>query len=957
MTSSTTTRRRWLVPEVVQTSAMDCGPAALKCLLEGFGVRVSYGRLREACQTDVDGTSIDTLEMVAAQLGLEAEQVMLPEDHLLLPEAAALPAIVVVRTPNGATHFIVVWRRHGHLVQVMDPATGRRWMSCAELRAELYKHALAIPAANWREWAGSESFLDGLQQRLSDLGVTGEAIDGLIEQSLADAGWHSLAALDAATRMVESIARSGGIKRGSQAEHVLKTFFARVVPSDVQSTGFSRNLSTTTIPPKGGTLNSDEIIPANYWMARPARPNDDGEEQVTMTGAVLMQVHGRRAQVEAEASREAALSPELVAALEEKPSQPGRELFKLLRADGLLAPLMVLAALVLAAGGVLVEAVLFQGLFNFSQKLNLTEQRLGAMAALVVFSLALLCLELPLVAGLLRAGRRMEARLRLKFLEKIPRLSDRYFQSRLISDMAERSHSVQVLRALPTLGGQFLRFVFELALTAAGIIWLDPRGAWVALTVAGLAVVLPLALQSRLTERELRVRSHNGALSRFYLDALLGLVAVRTHGAARSLRREHESLLLEWMHASFGLLRTALSIEAVEALSGFGLAAWLLFDHLSRGGEAGGALLLVYWALNLPALGQEIALVAQQYPAQRNVTLRALEPLGAPEEVETVRSTGFSRKDSDAKPFPAEAGPSNCATNGAALSFENVSVLAGGHAILHELDLEIEAGSHVAIVGASGAGKSSFVGLLLGWHRAANGRVLVDGEELAGARLEQLRTETAWVDPAIQLWNRSLLENLLYGADDQSTMRNPQAAIEGADLRRVLEKLPDGLQTKLGEGGALVSGGEGQRVRLGRALLRDDARLVILDEPFRGLDRNKRRALLRRAREQWRNATLLCITHDVSETLGFGRVLVIGGGQIVEDDSPRLLAAKPASCYSELLQTEEAVRAGLWAKAEWRRLRMDGGQVIETCGQAESKASSHSETRVTVLADERRRRA
>jgi ABC-type bacteriocin/lantibiotic exporter with double-glycine peptidase domain len=66
------TRHRVLVPEVVQTSAMDCGPAALKCLLDGFGMPVSYGRLREACQTSVDGTSIDTLEDVAVQLGLDA---------------------------------------------------------------------------------------------------------------------------------------------------------------------------------------------------------------------------------------------------------------------------------------------------------------------------------------------------------------------------------------------------------------------------------------------------------------------------------------------------------------------------------------------------------------------------------------------------------------------------------------------------------------------------------------------------------------------------------------------------------------------------------------------------------------------------------------------------------------------------------------------------------------------
>jgi ABC-type bacteriocin/lantibiotic exporter with double-glycine peptidase domain len=120
-------RPRLLVPEVVQTSAMDCGPAALKCLLEGFGIAASYGRLREACQTDVDGTSIDTLEEVAVQLGLEAEQVMLPMDHVLLPEAQVLPAIVVVRLPSGVTHFVVAWRCHGGVVQLMDPAIGRRW--------------------------------------------------------------------------------------------------------------------------------------------------------------------------------------------------------------------------------------------------------------------------------------------------------------------------------------------------------------------------------------------------------------------------------------------------------------------------------------------------------------------------------------------------------------------------------------------------------------------------------------------------------------------------------------------------------------------------------------------------------------------------------------------------------------------------------------------------------------
>jgi ATP-binding cassette subfamily B protein len=253
-------------------------------------------------------------------------------------------------------------------------------------------------------------------------------------------------------------------------------------------------------------------------------------------------------------------------------------------------------------------------------------------------------------------------------------------------------------------------------------------------------------------------------------------------------------------------------------------------------------------------------------------------------------------------------------------------VHAAGHTILENIDLEIAAGSHVAIVGPSGAGKSSLVGLLLGWHRAAQGRVTVDGEELDGARLEALRSEIAWVDPAVQLWNRSFIENLSYGADPGASL--PVAtAIDAADLHEVLEKLPDGLQTSLGEGGALVSGGEGQRVRLGRALLRGGVRLVILDEPFRGLGREQRRELLARARRLWKEATLICITHDVGETRSFPRVLVIDGGKLVEDGVPGELAAVAGSRYRSMLDADRQVREGLWSDPGWRKIRLEGGVV------------------------------
>jgi ATP-binding cassette subfamily B protein len=569
---------------------------------------------------------------------------------------------------------------------------------------------------------------------------------------------------------------------------------------------------------------------------------------------------------------------------------------------------------------VAVEILLFRALFDLGRALGLVTQRLGATAVLLAFVAALLLLELPIAAGLLRLGRRLEARLRVAFLDKIPRLSDRYFESRLTADMAERGHSMHQLRLLPGLGGQLIRLVFELALMTAGIAWLDPPNAPVAVLAAAVTVGLPWAVRPLLMERDLRVRTHVGALSRFYLDALLGLVAVCAHGAEGAMRREHEGLLVEWARASRGRQRTVVALEGVQSLLGFGLAAWLLFAYLMRGGEASGALLLTYWALNLSVLGQEVALLIRQYPVHRNVTLRLLEPLGALEDPEVLEG----QQGAPLHPPVPVAVPSR----GVDIVMEGVSVRLAGHTVLEGIDLAIQAGSHVAIVGPSGAGKSSLVGLLLGWHRAAAGCVLVDGVPLDGRRLAQLRQETTWVDPAVQLWNRSLLDNLCYGVSGDSSPRIAMA-IAQADLRSLLETLPDGLQTPLGEGGGLVAGGEGQRVRFGRALVRPGVRLVILDEPFRGLDRQQRRELLARARRLWQDATLLCITHDLEATRAFEQVLVLESGRIVEHGAPADLAAQPGSRYQALLEAEATVREGLWSSGVWRRLWLEGGRLVE----------------------------
>ncbi len=739
--------RRFFAPEVIQTSALDCGPAALKCLLEGFGVSVSYGRLREACQTSVDGTSIDALENVAQSLGLDAEQVMMPVDHLLIEESEALPALVVVRLPSGLTHFVVVWRVHGDWVQVMDPGRGRRWARRESFLRDVYTHSLALPAAAFREWAGSDGFTAPLARRMRALGIDDGGAggnNGLIARALLDPGWRPIAALDRAVRAVEELAVAGAVSRGGEAHRLVEALAAA----------------------PDGDGPADKPGASAHATATAAPPADDGSEQVTVRGAVLLRVGGATPLDDA---KRAELPVELRAAVDEPRVRAGAALWGLLR-EARVPWRRLAAGVALAAVGTVIEAVLFRALFDAAGP--------ALFAVIIALLASLLLLELPVAWGLRRAGAAIEERFRDLFMRKIPRLGDRYFQSRPVSDMAERAHLVHKLRSLPTLAGDILRTVLTIVIVTVALVWLDPRGAPLAVALAVAMLLIPLAAQPAVAERDLRMRNHAGALGRYYLDALQGLVAVRTHGAEPALAREHEDRLREWVRAARAAMRAALGAEAMQALVGFGLATWLLADHFARTGahDAGAGLLAVYWALSLPMLGYELALYVQQVPAQRSLTLRVVEPLGAPEE----------RNDGD--PTLTRSGAAALA-NGDAVSIhmQEVRVVAAGHQILDVAALAIGPGEHVAIVGPSGAGKSSLVGLLLGWHRPASGTVTIDGRALGLGELEALRQRTVWVDPTVYLWNRSLAANLGFGLTPPVPDLAP--AIGEADLEDVTRRL------------------------------------------------------------------------------------------------------------------------------------------------------------------------
>jgi ATP-binding cassette subfamily B protein len=865
-----------------------------KVLLDAYGIPANLMRLREALQTQVEVTTLAAVERTATRLGLQVEQKLAPAEHVLLQEGHYLPAVVEAQPADGLSHFLVAWDYMGGRVQIMDPARGRRWPAAERLAPELRLVTQTMSATAWRTWASSPEFLTPLRARLAHLGLPRAEVDRLVETALADPDWQALAALDAAARLVAPLARSGDLAPGRPVAHTIGRLFdeARRQPA-----------------------GSYAGLPAPYWSALPAPSDQNGSEpQVQVRGVRLLQVHGRQA------ASSAATPPGGAGRPGHAPAPPflaEREALRSMRNDGLFTPLLLAVALISSSLLVATQAVLLQALLAIGLDL-VGGQRTAALGMILLFFLLLALIEYPINMLLRRAGRQLEARLRTNYLIKIPLLSERYFRRLQVSDLTQRTTGLRGASRFPILGVDILRTGLMMVLTTAGVIWLEPASALVAILSLAAFYYLSQVTQPLMQEQEMRTTLLNADMMRFFLDSMIGLVPLHTHGGEHAVRLEHEARLTEWVHTMTTKGVMEMAIKSLARLLYVVFAVAVVAIYVRRGGQISAILLLLYWTQNIPRLADDFTNKLLRYPFVRTQVARSLEPLGEPQDRDV------SAMD-DAPPTPA-ADPVTPRPEAAHIELRQVNVQIGKQPILADINLTIAPGEHLALVGPSGAGKSTLVGLFFGWHLPTSGVVLVDGLPLIGQRFYTFRREIAWVDPSIHIWNQSLLDNLYYGLEDQEgTPVVP--VIEQADLFAVLEQLPDGMQSVLGEGGGLISGGEGQRVRLARAMLRPDTRLVILDEPFRGLDRERRHALLQRARQFWQRATLICITHDVGETQGFDRVLVLEKGRIVEDAAPTELAARPVSRYRDLLQAENDLRQGLWAGVNWRRLTIQDGHL------------------------------
>jgi ABC-type multidrug transport system fused ATPase/permease subunit len=226
-----------------------------------------------------------------------------------------------------------------------------------------------------------------------------------------------------------------------------------------------------------------------------------------------------------------------------------------------------------------------------------------------------------------------------------------------------------------------------------------------------------------------------------------------------------------------------------------------------------------------------------------------------------------------------------------------VSFAYDGREVLHDVSFTVRPGEVVAIVGPSGAGKTTLVSLIPRFYEPTAGRVLIDGVDVTSVRLAELRRQVAVVLQDAVIMSGTVGENVLYGRLDAS-FGDLQQAAHDAHAAEFIAELPDGYATLLGPGGVTLSGGQRQRISMARAFLKN-APILVLDEPTAALDAISTRVVTGVMARLRHGRTTFVIAHNLSTVRDADRILVMERGRIVASGHhAELLATSPL--YAEL---------------------------------------------------------
>jgi subfamily B ATP-binding cassette protein MsbA len=245
------------------------------------------------------------------------------------------------------------------------------------------------------------------------------------------------------------------------------------------------------------------------------------------------------------------------------------------------------------------------------------------------------------------------------------------------------------------------------------------------------------------------------------------------------------------------------------------------------------------------------------------------------------------------------------------IEFRDVHLTYAGSstAALRGISLKCPRGSITALVGRSGSGKSSLASLIPRFYEPTSGEVLLDGHPLGEYTLRSLRAQIAWVGQDVVLFDDSIAKNIAYGALANAGEDEIIAAAEAANAMEFIRELPNGIHSRVGEGGALLSGGQRQRIAVARALLKD-APILVLDEATSALDTESERLIQDALSRLMKNRTTIVIAHRLSTVEHADQIVVLDQGHVVERGTHAELLARGGK-YAALhhLQFRDAATA------------------------------------------------
>ena len=485
--------------------------------------------------------------------------------------------------------------------------------------------------------------------------------------------------------------------------------------------------------------------------------------------------------------------------------------------------------------------------------------------------------------------------IRARLYRHLHRLPVAFHQRRPTGDLLVRlSADIILLRdvlidAVVNVGTGAILLLLMLAVMFA----VDPVLTVVSLVVMPLILALTVYYGRRIRVNSKHQRRQEGQVAAAMHEALAAMDVVQLHGAAE---REQER---------FGDLNRRSLKRGTKAVR--------LEARMNRGVElaVAGATVVVLWIGTLRALhgaltpGELVVFISYLRAAYRPLrrasksAQRSAKALAAAERVVEVLDTEPELADApDAVDAPPFAG---------AVAFERVAFsYVDGHPVLRDISFEVEAGSTVAIVGETGSGKSTLVGLVPRLFDPGDGIVRIDGHDVRSFTLDSLRAQISVVRQEAVLFGISLAENIRYGAPDASD-EEVREATDAAGLGPLAAALPDGYDSVLTERGASLSGGERQRVAIARALVRRSP-ILILDEPTTGLDAARQEELVGALRDLARRPTTLLVTHDLRLVKAADEIIVLDRGRIAARGTYADLKAQSRE-FRRLVEAQERLGA------------------------------------------------